>query len=85
MVNVSGYDPIKGSAKNLEVVNAAIKFDNVDTGKSHVLIINQAVHVPTMEHNLLYPVRMRMHGAMVNDTPKFLLRDPTNDDHCVIL
>ena len=32
-VNVYGYDPTKGSAKNLEVANAAIKVDNVDTGK----------------------------------------------------
>ena len=38
-----------------------------------------------MEHNLLCLMQMRMHGAVVNDTPKFLLRDTTDDEHCVIL
>ena len=33
LVNVSGYDPTKGTANDLEVVNAAITVDNVDTGK----------------------------------------------------
>ena len=49
------------------------------------MIINQAVHVTTMEHNLLYQMQMRMHWEVVNDTPKFLLRDPTDDDHFMIL
>ena len=26
-----------------------------------------------------------MHGTVVNDTPEFLLCDPIDDDHCVIL
>ena len=26
-----------------------------------------------------------MHGTVVNDTPKFLLHDTSDDDHCVIL
>ena len=40
VVNVSGYDPTKGSVKNLEVINSAVTVDNVDTGESHVVIIN---------------------------------------------
>ena len=30
-------------------------------------------------------MQLRMHGTVVNDTPNFLLRDPTDDDYCVIL
>ena len=85
VVNVSGYDPTKDTANDIEVVNAAITVDNVDTCESQVAIINKAVHVPTMEHNLLCPMKMRLYGVVVNDTPKFLLRDPTDEDHCVIL
>ena len=80
---MSRYNPTQGSAENLEIVNAAITINDVDTGESHVVIINQAVHVPTMEHNLLYPMQMRMHGAIVNDTPKFLLGAPTDNYHCI--
>ena len=82
---MSGYDLTQVSDNKLEIVNAAITVDDVDTGESHVVLINQAVHVPTMEHNLLCPMRMRMHGAIVNDTPNFLLCTPTNNDHCVLL
>ena len=31
IVNVSGYDPTKGNVNDLEVVNAEITVDNVDT------------------------------------------------------
>ena len=85
VVNVSGYDPTKGTVNDLVVVNAEITVGNVYTGESQVVIINKAAHVPTMEHNLLCPMQMRMHGAVVNDTPRFLLCDPTDDEHCVIL
>ena len=85
VVNVSGYDPTKGYVNNIGVVNATVTIDNVDTGESHVVIINQSVHVPTMEDNLLCPMQLRMHGTVMNDKPKFLLRDLTDDDHCFIL
>ena len=58
VVNVSGYNPTKLSVKNFEVVNAAITADNVDTVESHAVIINQSVHVPTMEHNLLCAMQL---------------------------
>ena len=85
VVNISGYDPIKGTANDLEVVNAEITVYNINTGESQVVIINQAVHVPTMEHNPLCLTQMCMNGAVVNGTPNILLLDPTDDDHCVIL
>ena len=34
VLNVSGYDPTKGTANDLEVVNAEITIDNVNTRKS---------------------------------------------------
>ena len=85
VVNVSGYNPSKGSVKNLEIVNAAITVNDVDTGESHVVIINQEVQIPTMEHKFLCPIQMQMHGVIVNDTPKFLLGNPTDNDHCLLL
>ena len=84
VVNLSSYDPTKGSSKNLELLNAANKVDNIDTGESQVVIINQAVHVPTMKHNFLCPMQTQMHITVVNDALKFLLCDPTENDHCVI-
>ena len=58
VVNVSGYNPTKLSVKNSGVVNAAITADNVDTVESHAVIINQSVHVPMMEHNLLCAMQL---------------------------
>ena len=85
VVNVSGHDSSKEALKNLEIVNAAITVDDVDTGESHVVIIKQAVHVPTMDHNLLCPMQMIMHGAIINDTPKLLPNNPKDEDHCILI
>ena len=84
-VNFSGYDSTKGSVQDLRVVNSAITVDNVDTGKIQVVIINQAVHISTMVNNLICPMQMRMHGTVVNYTTKFIFRDPSDDDQCVLL
>ena len=85
VVNVSGYDSTNGFVWYLKMVNAATTVDNVDTSKSQVVIINQDVHITTVEHNLLFPMQMQMHVTVVNDTLTFLLRDPSDDYHCVLL
>ena len=36
---------------------------------TYLLLFNQALHIPTMEHHLLNPNQMRAAGEMVNETP----------------
>ena len=48
-----------------------------------MLIINQAIEIPTMENNLLCPMQMRVNGVSVNDTPKFLVDSPDETTHAI--
>jgi hypothetical protein len=38
--------------------------------KTYLLIVRNALHVPSMQHNLIPPFIMREAGLVVNDVPK---------------
>ena len=48
-----------------------------------VLVIHQAVRVPTMNNNLLCHMQVQMNDINLNDTLKFLIEDPTNSSHTI--
>ena len=52
-VNVTGFDPSQGKVKNLDLVSAALTYDCPTSGEATILMVHQAVHVPTMENDLL--------------------------------
>jgi hypothetical protein len=62
-VNVTGFDPTQGKVKDLDLVSAALAYDCPTTGEATILLIHQAVHVPTMENDLLCPMQMRMNDV----------------------
>ena len=82
-VSVTGYDPSQAATNGLQVVSAQVAYDRPDTGQVVLLTIHQAIHVPTMEHNLLCPMQLRMNDCQVLECPKFLLSKPTNLNHSV--
>ena len=84
-VNISGFDPSKGKANDLQIVNAAVAFDDPETGQPYILRVNQAVSVPTLENNLLCPMQLRMNDITINECPKFLTKSPTDNDHAILL
>jgi hypothetical protein len=49
------------------------------------LIINQAIHIPHLDHHLLCPMQCRVNDVTVNDLPKFLAADPTDQMHALTL
>ena len=56
-VTVTGYDPASPSLPNVKTVGAAVAYDDPKTGQTIMLTINQALHIPTLEHNLLCPMQ----------------------------
>jgi hypothetical protein len=80
-VNVSGFDPTQGKVKDLHLVSAALAYDCPETGEAIILNIHQAVHVPTMDNNLLCPMQMRIADVEVYECPKFLEDKPTDLSH----
>ena len=73
------YKPIK-----VEVVNAIIQYDSPLDGKEYILVVQNALRVPSMSNNLIPPFIMRENGIMVNECAKIHCEDPTRHDHAII-
>ena len=53
--------------------------------KTYILAFRNALHVPSMNHNLIPPFVMREAGLTVNDVPKIHTKDQELNDetHCI--
>jgi hypothetical protein len=83
-VCVQGYDPTL-STKTFATISGALAYNDPIMGKTLHLVINQAIHIPHLDHHLLCPMQCRVNDVTVNDTPKFLARDPTDKLHALTL
>ena len=81
--DVEPFDPTLGTVKKVPIVDAAIAYDCPFQNKTFVLIIRNALHIPTMEKNLLPPFILREAGLQVNDVPKIHISDPSTSDHTI--
>lgn len=70
-VSVSPFTPDYPAMK-AKMVDAAVKYECPYTGVSYILIIRNAIYVPSMSNNLIPPFIMRECGITVNDVPKIL-------------
>jgi len=84
-VNIVGYDPNGPVEPSLSTVSAALAYDCPTTGSTIILIVNQAIHNPKLDHNLLSTFQMRLNEVMVNDIPKCLTDSPTERTHAIIV
>ena len=82
-VSVTGYDPKMGTTRGIQVVSAALAYDDPHSGETVILRVHQAVHIPTMLNNLLCPMQMRLNDVVVEDCPKFLHPNPTETTHSI--
>ena len=82
-VNVTPFSDDFGMMPEVPVVHAAVAYDCPVTGLTSILIINNALYIAEMEHNLLPPIMMRLNGIMVDECPKFLSPNPTVDSHSI--
>ena len=73
------YKPIK-----VEVVNAVVQYDSPLDGREYMLVIQNALCVPSMSNNLIPPFIMRENRIIVNECAKIHCEDPTREDHAII-
>ncbi len=83
-VSIVGYDESLVS-KTYQTVSGVVAYDDPQTGRTLHLIINQAIHIPHLDHHLLCPMQWRVNGVIVNNLPKFLATDPTDQMHASTL
>ena len=71
------------TAKNMKTVSGALAYDDQATRKMTILVVHQAIHMPTMESNLLCPMQVWMNDVKVDETPKILTENPTDIMHAI--
>jgi hypothetical protein len=79
---ISGYE-LSGETKLLRNVSAALGYVIPETGKNVLLIIHQAIFLPTLDHNLLSNMQIILHDAVVNENPKFQSTETTSLSHTI--
>ena len=85
-VNTIEYDKSKRTlANNMKTVSGALAYDNPTSGTIVIIVVHQAIHVPTMDCNLICPMQLRKNDVKPDDKPKFLKEDPTDESHPISL
>ena len=80
---VQPFDPTIGTAKRVPIVDAAVAYECPYSHKVTILMIRNALYIPSMSHNLLPPFILREAGIVVNDVPKIHCIDPSVEDHSI--
>ena len=80
---VSPFSPSYEALSAVPIVDAAVAYDCPYSGKTYILVCQNALSIPEMEHNLVPPFIMREANIVVNDTPKIQVATPTENDHSI--
>jgi len=84
-VEVNPFADVCNKVKNVPIVDAAVAYDCPYTGETYLLIMRNALYVPSMDHNLIPPFIMREAGLTVNDVPRIHCGgDVTRESHCIV-
>ena len=81
--NVSGFTSQLGKPLNVPVVTAVIAYDCEYSGETHIMDIHNALYFKNMEVNLVPPMMLRLAELNVDKCPKFLARNPTEENHSI--
>ena len=67
--------------RTIPIVDAALQYESPHDGKTYILVIRNALYVPSMKNNLIPPFILREAGIEVNDVPKIHTKDPDETAH----
>ena len=86
LVNAVGYDPLKGSIHpNCQTVSVAVAYYCPMTGEVFIIEVHQAILTYHRHNNILCPIQMRVYNVKVNDIPKYLTDNPTDQTHSIVM
>jgi hypothetical protein len=81
-VTVTGWD-LEGETQSLRIVSTALGYTMPQSEKTVLLIVHQSILSSTLNHNLISTMQMRLHDAIVYETPKFQSLNPKNLSHSI--
>ena len=76
-------DEVQGMSE-VPIVDAAIAYDCPTTGKTYLLIVRNALHIPSMVHNLVPPFILREAGLVVKGSPRIHVKEVTLETHSIM-
>ena len=79
-VNVQVYD-LSLVKKTYKTITGAVGYCNPVSGSIYHIVIHQAVFIPDLDHHLLSPMQCRLADVEINDCPRFLIANTTEDSH----
>jgi hypothetical protein len=82
-VSIQGYDPALGTTQ-YNTVSGMLAYDHPISGETNHLVVNQAIHIPHLDHHLLYPMQCRVNDVIIK-TPKFLAQNLTEQTHALTI
>ena len=82
-VLVGGFSDELGQPMRVRVIDAVVMFEDETNGESYLLVIRNALSVPSMNHHLIPPFMMRLAGLEVDKCAKFLSKSPSIENHSI--
>ncbi len=79
-----GYDESLGTHL-YQTVSGVVAYTKPKTGRPLHLVINQAIHIPHLDHHQLCPIQCHVNDMTIDETPKFLAAQPTDQMHALTL
>ena len=70
-------------AMTARLVDGALMYDCPYNGKSYILVVQNAIHIPSMDNNLIPPFMMREARIVVNQKAKIRTDDLKDSDHSI--
>lgn len=80
--DVSGFTQ-ELTCNKIPIVDAAVAYDCPYSLKTYLLVMKNALYVPSMGHNLIPPFIMREAGLQVNETAKIHATNPSKNHHSI--
>jgi hypothetical protein len=71
--------------KTYATISGGLAYNGTTIGEVFHLVINQAIHIPHLDHHLLCSMQCQVNDMIVNDMPKFLISDPPDHIHALTL
>ncbi len=69
--------------EKVEIGDVAIAYDNPITLQTYLLVLRNALLIPTMDHNLLPPFLVREVSLFIEKTPKFQSTSLSRNNHTI--
>jgi hypothetical protein len=80
---VTSFSPDLPVLEKVEIGDAAMCYDDPVSLRTYILMLRNALLIPTINHNLLPPFLVCEAGLLIDETPKHQAMLPTIDNHLI--